>query len=190
MPKDYNFQLIRIIRNEEWLMDALKDVRKLGLPDWYIAAGAIRNTVWNKLHGFPGNSNLPDVDIVYFDSLDMKGKREEESERILTEINSSLKWEVVNQARSHLFSHGQKMLKYPMKSSCESISYWSETPTCIGVRLEQDDSLTICAPHGLGDLMNLIVRPISKPYQNMSLYRERIEEKRWAQIWPKLKILK
>ena len=190
MSKDYKHQLIGIMKSEVWLMDVLKDVRKLGLPDWYVAAGAIRNTVWNKLHKFPGNSNLPDVDVVYFDSSDMEGKREKELERTLTGINPSLKWEVVNQARSHLFHHGREELSQPpMKSSCESISYWSETPTCIGARLEQDDSITICAPYGLDDLMNLIVRPIPKPHQNMSLYIERMEEKKWDKIWPKLKIL-
>ena len=188
MPNNSKNKLIEIIQNEDWLMEGLENVRSLNLPDWYIAAGAIRNTVWNKLHRIPGKSNLADVDVVYFDDSDMKDKGEKEFETLLTEMNPSLNWEVVNQSRSHLFYHNRSISQPKMKSSCESISYWIETPTCIGARLEQDDSITICAPHGLEDLWNLIIRPIPPPYQNMPLYNERIKKKKWDKIWPKLKI--
>ena len=76
-------KLIEIMQQQPWLMDALKSVRDLQLPDWYIAAGAIRNTVWNYLHGYPTTHNQKDVDVVYFDLSDMKGKRENSSEQIL-----------------------------------------------------------------------------------------------------------
>ncbi len=188
MSENFENKLIEIIQNEGWLMEGLRNVRSLNLPDWYVAAGAIRNTVWNKLHGISGNSNMADIDVVYFDDSDMEGEIEKESEKRLMAMNPSLNWEVVNQSRSHLFYHGRGVFQPKMKSSCESISYWSETPTCIGARLEQDDSITICSPHGLDDLMNLIVRPIPKPYQNMPLYDERIKEKKWDKTWPKLKI--
>ena len=181
-------KLIQIIRQQDWIMGALKDVRDLKLPDWYVAAGAIRNTIWNYLHDYPTNSRQKDIDVAYFDSSDINGEREETSEETLREKSPHLKWEVVNQARAHLFEHDQAT-RPPVKSSCESIAYWSETPTCVGVRLEYDNSLTICAPHGLDDLMNLVVRPIPKPYQNLSLYQERINEKNWDKFWPKLKIV-
>ena len=187
MTNKYETKLIQIIRQQDWLMGALKNVRDLRLPDWYIAAGAIRNSVWNHLHNFPTTSHQQDVDVVYFDSSDMNREREKASEEILRKKLPNLKWEVVNQARGHLFEHGQKT-RQPANSSCESIAYWSETPTCIGIRLEDDGSFTICAPHGLDDLMNLVVKPIPQPYQNLTLYRERIYEKHWNKFWPKLKI--
>ena len=189
MVNRYETKLIQIIRQQDWLMGALKIVRDLKLPDWYIAAGAIRNSVWNYLHNLPTTSHQQDVDVVYFDSSDMNGEREKSSEEILRNKLPNLKWEVVNQARGHLFEHGQKE-RPPAKSSCESIAYWSETPTCVGVRLEDDDSFTICAPHGLDDLMNLVVKPIPQPYQNLFLYQERIAEKKWDKFWPKLKIVR
>ncbi len=45
MTNQYEAKLIQIIRQQGWLMGALKNVRDLKLPDWYIAAGAIRNTI-------------------------------------------------------------------------------------------------------------------------------------------------
>ncbi len=182
MSENYDRQLIRIIKSEVWLMDSLKEVRKLNLPDWYIAAGTIRNTVWNNLHGFPGDSNSTDIDVVYFDNIHIEKEREKQLERTLTKINPLLKWEVKNQAR-------KEIMNPKVKSSCESIAYWIETPTCVGARLEQDDSITICAPHGLDDLMNLVIRPVPGPYLDRSLYERRITEKQWDKVWPKLKNL-
>jgi hypothetical protein len=168
---------------------ALEAVRDLKLPDCYIAAGAIRNCIWNHFHKFPATFHQTDVDVVYFDLSDMDGEKEKPLEEILSKKLPNLKWEVVNQARGHLFEHGQEA-RPPVSSSCESIAYWSETPTCIGVRLEDDDSFTICAPHGLDDLLNLVVKPVPQPYQNLSFYRERIIEKNWDKFWPKLKIVR
>ena len=176
----------RIIQSQEWLMSALRDVRSLNLPDSYIAAGALRNTVWNVLHGFKGDTNQNDIDIVYFDRLDIKEKRAREAEGILRSKNPSLNWEVVNQVDGSIYSP-ERPTAYNSESS---IAYWSETPTCIGARLEKDNSITICAPHGLDDLFNLIVRPIPKPKQDLELYAMRIKEKKWKKTWPKLKIIR
>ena len=183
---DYEERFKKIILGQDWLLDSLRCVRSLGLPDWYIAAGAVRNTVWDVLHGY--RTQLNDVDVVYFDCLDMGGLREKDSEARLRRLNSSVDWEVVNQARGHLFQQGYEKARPPVSSSCESIAYWSETPTCVGVRLEKDDSLTVCAPHGLSDLMELRVRPIPLPYRDLSLYKRRIKEKKWKEKWPKLQI--
>lgn len=170
-------------------MEALTDVRNLKLPDWYIAAGAIRNTIWNHFHHYPTTLHQKDIDVAYFDISDMVGKQEKISERILRTKSPSLKWEVVNQARAHLFKQALSVKRQPATSSSESIAYWSETATCVGVRLEKDNSFTICAPHGLDDLMNLVVRPVPKPYQDLSLYRQRVQGKKWDHIWPRLRII-
>ncbi len=185
---NYEERLKAIIREQTWLIGALETVRSLNLPDWYIAAGAIRNTVWDFLHGFKERTPLNDIDVAYFDSSDMEGVKERESESKLKIINSFIMWEVINQARGHLFQHGDEIKRPPVKSSCDSIAYWSETPTCVGVRLEQNNSLTICAPHGLSDLLELRVRPIPQPYRDLNLYKRRMQEKKWDQRWPNLNI--
>lgn len=179
-----------IILSQDWLMDALRAVRTLGLPDWYIAAGAVRNTIWDVLHGFEENIPLKDIDVIYFDSSDMAGILEKESATRLRKLVPSLEWDVVNQARGHLFQHGDELKRPPVKSSCESIAYWSETPTCVGVRLEDNDNLTICAPHGLYDLMELKVKPVPLPFRDLSLYKRRINEKEWEKRWYNLQIEK
>lgn len=179
-------RLITIIESEKWLIGILKEARGLNLPDWYIGAGAIRNTVWNHLHGKSGIPPMGDIDLIYYDYLDIEGKKEKKAEKILSKKLPEFKWEVVNQAIAHRFNKGRTKAT----SSCNALSYWIETPTCIGVRLEKDNSFTLCAPHGLEDLFNLVVRPTSLDEQNLKIFIKRMKEKNWIKKWPNLKIYK
>lgn len=189
MNRHYESELIGIIKSQEWLMTALKNVHDLRLPDSYIAAGAIRNTVWNHMHNYPTTSHQKDVDVVYFDSSDRESKKEKISEELLKSKQSNLQWDVVNQAGAHLLRHGANAALAPVRSSCESIAYWIETATCVGVRLEDDGAFTVCAPHGLDDLMNLVVSPVPEPYLDLPLYKQRVNSKNWDRFWPRLKII-
>lgn len=187
--EDYHTRLNEIIFSEEWLLEILRIVRSLDLPDCFVAAGVIRNTIWDRLHGFSDKTPLNDVDVVYYDPTDMEGIREKEFESILKNSNNNINWEVVNQARGHMLTDDREKDRLPAKNTTESIAYWSETPTCVGVRLEKDNSLTICAPHGINDLMELIVRPIPEPYRDMNLFNKRVNNKGWVSKWPRLKII-
>lgn len=184
MTITYETKLISIVRNQTWLMDVLRAVRDLELHDWYIAAGAIRNTVWNELHNYSENIKLNDIDVIYFDPKDLETKREKENESKLSDLFPELVFEVINQARAHTFNEGRPKAT----SSIDSVSYWTETPTCVGVRLEKDDSISICAPYGLEDLFELRVNPVPVPKRDLKLYEERKKSKQWAKTWPKLKI--
>ena len=38
-------RLLAIVRRTDWLMEAFRAARTLGLPDWWIVAGALYGTV-------------------------------------------------------------------------------------------------------------------------------------------------
>jgi len=180
LKKDLSPELQKIISHEKWLMEILRTVRDLQLPDWYLAAGVIRNTVWDVLHGYKKRTQLNDIDVVYFDPH--KKFQENEIKKKLKKIYPQYSWDVVNQ----VFVHKTYVYKRPVKSSCEAIAHFVEVPTCVGVRLEKDNSLTVCAPHGLRNLFFFLVVPA--PYSNLKRYRERMKKKQWKKIWPKLHI--
>lgn len=69
-------RLIDIVRQSAWFMAALSAVRDLGLDCWCIGAGAVRNLVWDTLHGFDTPSSLPDVDVAHFDTQDVTPQRD------------------------------------------------------------------------------------------------------------------
>lgn len=60
-----------LIQADPERMPLLKTVAALALPDCYIAAGFVRNMVWDYLHDYDATP-LNDVDVVFFDRAIVK----------------------------------------------------------------------------------------------------------------------
>ena len=77
----------------------------LALPDWYLGAGGVAQTVWNLRHGFEPAEGIKDYDLVYFDpadlSVDAESQIEEEVARRLSDFGVVV--DVKNEARVHLW---------------------------------------------------------------------------------------
>jgi len=185
MVNDLREKFISIIKKDDELIELLRIVRDLDLPDCYIGAGAVRNLVWDSLHGYEKRTSLNDIDVVYCDSNDVRAERDIEIWRKLCENRGDVEWNVFNQARPYI----RDKPRTTSNSTVEGIATWPETPTCIGVRLNGDDSFDICAPYGIEDLMGLVVRPSGNSIGNLELYKGRVLKKRWKEIWPRLEIL-
>ncbi|WP_253074928.1 nucleotidyltransferase family protein [Burkholderia gladioli] len=77
MPStDFEARLVAPARESSWFWPALVAVQSLNLPSWCIGAGAVRNLVWDSLHGLETSSALPDVDVAYFDGADLSAERD------------------------------------------------------------------------------------------------------------------
>lgn len=98
----------------------------------------------------------------------------------------NLDWEVTNQAHVHLwFEQALKRDVSPIRSFSEGVSTWPEYATCVGVYLDDDESIGIVAPHGLGDLFEMRVRhnPVRA---GVTDFNQRIQSKRFIERWPQL----
>jgi len=177
-------ELTRLVRADPWLMGLLRAARSLGLAEWCIAAGAVRNLVWDHLHGYRERTAPSDVDFLFYDRARTEPADEAEIERRLTEAMPSVRWEAVNQATVHAYTND-----HPYASIEEAMSRWADPVTAVGVRLTALDEIVVIAPFGLGDLFGLIVRPHLVTPNAAAVYRERVTSKRWAERWPRLKIL-
>ena len=60
-------RVIELIESDVLRLSALECVRLLDLPECYIAAGFVRNLVWDDLHHKSEPTPLNDVDVIYFD---------------------------------------------------------------------------------------------------------------------------
>ncbi|MDP4000027.1 MAG: nucleotidyltransferase family protein [bacterium] len=164
------------------MMDVLRSASELDLPDWMIGAGFVRNKVWDHLHGYTDAHRGADIDLIYFDPDSTDEQVEKRYERKLSEKMDE-DWSVTNQVRMHE-EHGDA----PYRDSEDALAYWPETATCVAVRIGKQGKLELIAPHGIDDLVNLVVRPgplHTKPEEA----RARIAEKRWLERWPKLKVI-
>ena len=176
--------IARIIAEDAIAMKQLRAARELALPDWCIAAGFVRNRVWDHLHGI-APARLPvDIDVIYFDADDVSRESEAAFERRLDALLPGLPWQVRNQARMHVWKDLPQH-----RDTADSMIYWLETVTGIGVRLEADDTLTVIAPLGTDDLLNLRCRPTEFGRTKRHEYDARVEAKRWRELWPKVVFL-
>jgi hypothetical protein len=173
--------VLSLLKADERAMLTLRAVASLGLPDWMIGAGFVRNIVWDRLSGHTKHTPPNDIDVLYHDARDITPRREETIEARLRELKPELPWSVRNQARMHL-KNGDP----PYGSTECAIRSWLETPTCVAVRLEPDDHLTLIAPFGLDDLFSLTVRPTPRGRERLADYHRRMTDKNWAALWPRL----
>ena len=163
-------------------MQLLRAARELNLPDWCIAAGAVRNLVWDDLHAH-AHRNLPsDIDLLFFDATSTRD--EADIERALQLKIPEVAWEPVNQATIHHYNRDR-----PYVSTADALSRWAETATAVGVYLTDDDQIEIVAPLGLEDLFDIIARPNLVAPDAAQVYRERLQTKGWAEKWPRLRVL-
>lgn len=182
---------LRTLRDIARLLEAHADlhalllhVESLGLPDCWIGAGFIRNTVWDVLHGRAIDvSRLNDVDVIFFDPSDTGRERESDLENRLHEISPGAIWSVKNQARMHRCNGDA-----PYRDTFDAVAHWAETATALAAR-SLDGRIDVMAPHGVKDLLNLIVRPVPAFEQKMEVYRKRVLSKDWPARWPRLTML-
>jgi len=172
-----------LLKSDDFRMECLKTAATLALPDWYLAAGFVRNAIWDHLHQKPLMTPLNDVDLVYFDPENTCHSAELYYQDRLKQRFPEVNWEVRNQARMHL-NHGHA----PYDSTEHAISHWVELPTCTGVRLNSDNSLSLCAPFGLQHNWSLKIA-INPNFPQPDVFIERINKKHWLDIWPGLKVI-
>ena len=186
---EHHAELVAIARATPWFMDALVAVRGLGLDSWCIGAGAVRNLVWDALHGYETPSALSDIDVAYFDASDYGAARDGALQEQLVRLLPGVPWEVTNQAGVHLwfkahFGHDVA----PLTSLHEAVASWPEYATSVGLWLDTDGSLHVIAPHGLHDLFSITVRR-NPTRVSPETYRQRLQEKRYLQRWPRVTVV-
>jgi hypothetical protein len=173
-----------IVGRDPVALAQLRAARTLALPDWCIAAGFVRNRVWDHLHGISPPREPPDIDVLFYDAADLSKEREVEYEKQLAALLPGPLWQVRNQARMHVWKGLPQH-----RDTADAMIYWLETVTAVGVRLEADDSLTVIAPLGTDDLLNLRCQPTAFGRTRRHEYEARITAKRWSELWPKVRFL-
>jgi hypothetical protein len=161
---------------------------QIRLPDSWIVAGCIAQTVWNSACGHAAAFGIKDIDLVYFDPADLSAEAEADHEIRLRRYFRDLppKLDVKNEARVHLWY--ERAFGYPIpayRSTADAIASFPTTATAIGVRWA-DGKFECCAPFGLDDLFALRVRP-NKRQITPEIYTAKV--KRWRCVWPQLTFL-
>lgn len=167
------------------LRSAIDAVAALGQPSSWIAAGFVRNAVWDVVHGREPVAAGPgsDIDVVFHDPSDVSAERDAAIEVALRGRRPGMPWAVANQARMHA-RHGDA----PYRDLADALRHWPERATAVAVRVGAT-GLEILAPCGLDDLLGLRLRLTELARADparRAAFRTRIEAKRWLERWPRL----
>lgn len=181
-------RLLQMLEKNQSVQLILERAKELDMPDWYLGAGGIVQTVWNLKHGFDPENGIKDYDLVYYDADDTSYEAEDNFIRKGKELFKEIPVlvEIRNQARVHLWYEkhfGRPIDRY--ESVEEAISTWPTTATSIGIR-KIDDQYHVYAPFGLDDLFGMVVRA-NKAKITEKIYQDKVD--RWIKIWPNLKVV-
>nr|WP_210262977.1 nucleotidyltransferase family protein [Bradyrhizobium brasilense] len=186
-----------VVTQDEFLAAALRnpanqaitdELYRLGLPDAWLVAGCLVQTVWNVLTSRPLDHGISDHDIFYFDP-DTSWEAED---AVIRELKARLGHlgvaiEVRNQARVHLWYPDKHGLPYPALSrSIDGIDRFLTENTQIGIR-RTTRGYDVYAPNGFDDVAGMIVRP--NRTANFSPANYATKAARWKALWPEITVL-
>ncbi len=156
---------------------------KIELPNAWLVAGCLFQTVWNLQAKRPAQQDIKDYDLFYFDPIDLSQQAEQQiqayADSLLGDLGIVI--EVANQARVHLWY--QSFFGHPytaLTSAEDGISKFLVRETCVGIRPNE-----YCAPYGLEGLYAGTLTPNTLvPHQNLFEHKTASYQQRWQ--WLKI----
>lgn len=152
----------------------LQQVARVG-PGLWVGAGAVRNPLWHRWSGLPGEPAATDVDVLWHDAADSPTEAEILAQ--LQALDPAPRWEAVNQA----------LLPSPAPDLASALARWPETATALAARWTAD-GVELLAPLGLDDLLAMIVR--RNPACPEEVFRARLANKQWRRRFPAATVLR
>ncbi|WP_315735859.1 MULTISPECIES: nucleotidyltransferase family protein [unclassified Bradyrhizobium] len=166
----------------------MRVLRETAVPDAWVVAGCLTQSVWNVRTGRPIDHGINDYDIFYFDP-DTSWDAEDAVIRRITSCLHDIeaKVEVRNQARVHLWYPAKHGRPYSAVSrSTDGIDRFLTVNTQVGLR-PVADGYELYAPKGLGDIAQMIVRPNHTANFSATNYIAKAE--RWKALWPEITVI-
>lgn len=154
----------------------------LCLPDGWLVAGCLFQTVWNNIAGRAPDSGIKDYDIFYYDPSDLSAEAEVLVQRKAVELFSDLNItiELCNQARVHQWYQSHFGYPYPkLGSAKDGIDRFLIPATCVGINPRE-----VYAPNGF-DLLYEGVLSMNPLTPHRALYEQKAAS--YQQRWPWLR---
>ena len=188
---EQNKEIISIIKMNKNLINVLNYIETLKMPNYYIAAGSVFQTVWNFYDKKDLNNNIKDIDVIYYDNNDLSIDTDNNYYNKINDFckRKGYKYEidVSNEARMHIWKKEKYNIDVePYTSSEDAINKWIATVHAIGITKEHDD-IKIYAPYGLSDIFSRTIRPIKHKYNTKEMYDKKAST--WNKQFDNLNII-
>lgn len=188
---EQNETFIKIIKQNSDLVTILDYIYDLKLPNFYIAAGSVFQTIWNYYDNKPLNFGIKDIDIIYYDPINLSKESEQELEKTIEDYfkKAGLNYEldIHNEARMHLWKKDNENKNIDQyKNSEDAIDQWIATVHAIGITKENNE-IKVYAPYGLSDIFSKTIRPIKHKNNSKELYNKKVAS--WQKRFENLNIV-
>jgi hypothetical protein len=181
-------EFLELVQRNPVVVEVLKRADALSLPDWYLAAGCLFQTVWNVLAGEEPTRGIRDYDLMYFDDSDLSWDAENEviKRAAVAFAGCGGEVEVRNEARVHLWYEDHFGVPCdPYENSEAAIDSFAASACSVGIRL-RDGRPHVYAPYGLDDMFDFVLRP-NPAIAPRATYETKAA--RWLELWPRLTVL-
>lgn len=173
-------QFLDDIRRNRNNAQILEHWDQIMLPDCWLVAGSLFQTVWNLVEGKSPEADIRDYDLFYHDQSDLGAEGERLVQQRVTGLFADLgvAVEVINQARVHLWYEDYFGFPCPqLQNSQDGIDRFLILETCVGIRPNE-----IYAPNGLQVIYQgtLSMNPLTP---HLELYRKKVESYRSRWGW-------
>ena len=160
----------------------------LKLPDCWLVAGCLFETIWNVQTGRPPTEHIDDYDVFYFDGADLSYEAEDRvikrAALALSDLGARI--EVKNQARVHLWYRQRFRHDYPqLTSSVDGIDRFLVECTCVAIRCTAGHPRVVYATYGLDDMHAGLLRP-NVLNRNDKLFAQKSAN--YQRRWPWLRV--
>lgn len=188
---EQNETFIKIIKQNSDLVTILDYIYELKLPNFYIAAGSVFQTIWNYYDNKPLNFGIKDIDIIYYDPINLSKESEQKLEKTIEDHfkKAGLNYEldIHNEARMHLWKKDNENKNIDQyKNSEDAIDQWIATVHVIGITKENNE-IKVYAPYGLSDIFSKTIRPIKHKNNSKELYNKKVAS--WQKRFENLNIV-
>lgn len=178
-------EFTRAVRRNAGVAALLDRLHALALPECYLTAGCLFQTVWNLRDGHAPERGIRDHDVFYWDA-DTSYESEDKVIRRVAKLGAEfgLKLEVRNQARVHLWYEQRFGVSCPpLQSARDGIGRFLVAATAVGIAVGTGE---VYAPFVLEDLACGVLR-INPLYPMPRLFRAKADDYRAR--WPWLRIV-
>lgn len=174
---DLEKEFIKIIKMNDILMEVLKYLDRIDIPNYYVISGSLFQMVWNYYDGKNLTHAIKDLDIIYYDEKHLSYEDEKNLEdRVISDLSKrgiTLELDIHNEARAHLWKKENENPNIDRYDCSEdAIKQLTATVQATGVRMI-DGKISIYAPYGLDDIFTRTIRPINHANNSKYLYMKK-----------------
>lgn len=182
----FKFRVEKILKTSPIFIELFRNCDYINLKNWYIAGGAVTQTIWNYLSGNDLTHGINDIDLIFFD-LDLSDEEEKQRINAIQKQYKNLSYKIDIKNQANVYKWYPQKYGYeiePYTSTEDGMGTWLSSFS-IGIRLETNEFI-VNSLQGFDDIFTKTIRP-NKRQITQDIYK--VMTKRLKRDWPEITVI-